>query len=124
MAFSNDNDECHGRQGVAIANEAAIVGRGSGKACTTVGSPVCYQAVTSSLAWIDTPAKGRLAFSKGNGGTSGLEADQDYGYCTLFDKDGSLYGESPTAKLYKADVAQEWPHGLCQRILFRLISYF
>lgn len=127
VAYSNRTDECTHRQGVAISNEASIVGRGSGKASTRIGSPVCYQTITSGLSWVDTPANGRLAFSRGNGGTSGLQIDEcgpyffskykkfrrrDYGYCTLFDEDGTLYGMGSGMKLYKANVSQEWPSGV------------
>ena len=79
------------REGVAFGNEAAALGHGSGDVCLSLGNAQCYPVHTKSLTWVDTPHDGRMAFSPGTGGMSGLEKDQDFGACTHFDEDGSLY---------------------------------
>ena len=97
------------REGVAFGNEAAALGHGSGEACLALGNAQCFPLHTKSLTWVDTPYDGRMAFSPGTGGKSGLEKDQDFGACTHFDEDGSLYDTSDGSVLYKADVARTWP---------------
>ena len=78
------------REGVAFGNEAAALGHGSGEVCLSLGNAQCYPLHTRSLSWIDTPYDGRMAFSPGTGGKSGLEKDQDFGASTHFDYDLSL----------------------------------
>ena len=79
-----------------------------------LGSAMCYQCLTSDLAFVDTPHDGRLAFSPGGGGVSGLEVDEEYGACTLYDEDGTLYGTNGNGALYKASFDQEWPEDVLE----------
>ena len=113
VGYASDRDKCTNRSGVAIANEPAALGQGSGTASMALGSAMCYQCVTSDLHFVDTPLDGRLAFSPGNGGVSGMELDEEYGACTLYDSDGSLYGTG-SKRLYKANFDQEWPEDVLE----------
>ena len=124
VAYSSPRDTCivawtknqvpvgYKRQGVAFGTEAAALGHGSGTACLSLGNAQCYPVHTYNLGWRDTPFDGRIAFSPGTGGMSGLEHDQDFGACTHYDADGSVYNTSTT--LYKANVPRTWPEDILE----------
>ena len=111
------------REGVAFGNEAARSATAPGDVCLSLGNAQCYPVHTKSLTWVDTPHDGRMAFSPGTGGMSGLEKDQDFGACTHFDEDGSLYDTTDGSVLYKADVARTWPEDILEDCQAYSINY-